>query len=71
MELSQRGFLVLCMNIRSDNNETLVRWETIPLDFNGVLKKQRVAKILLWGFSGGGARWRKFSTSPCNVVGAK
>ena len=30
MELSQRGFLVLCMNIRSDNNETLVRWETIP-----------------------------------------
>ena len=42
-ELSKRGFLVLCMNPRSDNNEALVRWETIPLDVKaGVefLKKQ-------------------------------
>src|SRR5689334_24859553 len=31
-ELSKRGFMVLCMNPRSDNNEALVRWETIPLD---------------------------------------
>jgi hypothetical protein len=57
-ELSKRGFLVLCMNPRSDNNEALVRWETIPLDVKaGVefLKKQQgIAKILLWGFSGGG-----------------
>ena len=29
-ELSKRGFMVLCMNPRSDNNEALVRWETIP-----------------------------------------
>lgn len=57
-ELSQRGFLVLCMNPRSDNNEALVRWETIPLDVKaGVefLKKQPgITKIVLWGFSGGG-----------------
>ena len=57
-ELSKRGFLVLCMNPRSDNNEALVRWETIPLDVKaGVefLKKQPgITKLLLWGFSGGG-----------------
>jgi hypothetical protein len=57
-ELSKRGFLVLCMNPRSDNNEAAVRWETIPLDVKaGVefLKKQQgITKIILWGFSGGG-----------------
>lgn len=57
-ELSKRGFLVLCMNPRSDNNESLVRWETIPLDVKvGVefLKKQAgIINIILWGFSGGG-----------------
>ena len=31
-ELSRRGFAVLCMNPRSDNNEAAVRFETIPLD---------------------------------------
>jgi hypothetical protein len=58
-ELSKRGFAVLCMNPRSDNNEALVRFETIPLDVSaGVqfLKKQTgITKIILWGFSGGGA----------------
>ncbi|MDO8629802.1 MAG: hypothetical protein Q7R41_04855, partial [Phycisphaerales bacterium] len=58
VELSKRGFLVLCMNPRSDNNEALVRWETIPLDVKaGVefLKKQPgVTKLILWGSSGGG-----------------
>ena len=58
-ELSRRGFAVLCMNPRSDNNEALVRFETIPLDVNaGVqfLKKQPgITEILLWGWSGGGA----------------
>ena len=57
-ELSKRGFLVLCMNPRSDNNEAAVRWETIPLDVKaGVefLKKQPgITKLILWGFSGGG-----------------
>ena len=58
-ELSRRGFAVLCMNPRSDNNEALVRFETIPLDVRaGVqfLKKQPgITRIILWGWSGGGA----------------
>jgi hypothetical protein len=31
-ELAKRGFMVLCMNPRSDNNEALVIWETLALD---------------------------------------
>jgi hypothetical protein len=58
-ELSRRGFAVLCMNPRSDNNEAAVRFETIPLDVRaGVqfLKSQPgISRIILWGFSGGGA----------------
>jgi hypothetical protein len=58
-ELSRRGFAVLCMNPRSDNNEALVRFETIPLDVHaGVqfLKKHPgITRIILWGWSGGGA----------------
>jgi pimeloyl-ACP methyl ester carboxylesterase len=58
-ELSRRGFAVLCMNPRSDNNEAMVRFETIPLDVKaGVdfFKKQAgITRVILWGFSGGGA----------------
>jgi hypothetical protein len=58
-ELSGRGFAVLCMNPRSDNDEASVRFETIPLDVKaGVefLKRQPgITKVILWGFSGGGA----------------
>lgn len=58
-ELSRRGFAVLCMNPRSDNNEALVRFETVPFDVSaGVqfLKKlPGITKIILWGWSGGGA----------------
>ena len=32
VELAKRGFMVLCMNPRSDNNEAMVKWETIALD---------------------------------------
>ena len=57
-ELSTRGFLVLCMNPRFDNNEAAVRWEDIALDVrSGVsfLRRQPgIAKVVLWGFSGGG-----------------
>ena len=57
-ELAKRGFLVLCMNPRFDNNEADVRWEDIALDVkSGVafLKKQPgITKVLLWGHSGGG-----------------
>ena len=58
-ELSRRGFAVLCMNTRFNNNEALVDWEKLPLDVKqGVdyLKdKQRVSKVILFGHSGGGA----------------
>src|SRR5262249_56049597 len=57
-ELAARGFMVLCMNPRSDNNEALVIWETLPLDVkSGVtfLRKQPgITKVLLLGGSGGG-----------------
>ncbi|HYR90045.1 MAG TPA: hypothetical protein VE422_38595 [Terriglobia bacterium] len=58
-ELSKRGFAVLCMNPRSDNNEALVRFETVPLDVRAgmeFLKRQPgITRIVLWGWSGGGA----------------
>ena len=57
-ELSRRGFAVLCLNTRFQNNEALVDFEKIPLDVKqGVeyLKKQGVAKVILLGHSGGGA----------------
>ncbi len=58
-ELSARGFLVLCMNPRSDNNEALVRWEDNALDVksgvNFLRAQAGITKVLLWGWSGGGA----------------
>ncbi|HEY4133586.1 MAG TPA: hypothetical protein VGO34_00090 [Alphaproteobacteria bacterium] len=57
-ELSKRGFLVLGMNPRSDNNEAAVDWDANQLDVReGVefLKKQPgIDKIVLLGHSGGG-----------------
>ncbi len=57
-ELAKRGFMVLGMNPRSDNNEASVRFEDIALDIKqGVelLRKQAgIQKIILIGFSGGG-----------------
>jgi len=58
-ELAARGYLALCMNPRSDNNEAAVRWEENALDVRrGVetLREQSgIDTVLLWGFSGGGA----------------
>jgi pimeloyl-ACP methyl ester carboxylesterase len=57
-ELSKRGFLVLAMNPRSDNNEAAVKWEDNALDVrSGVefLRRQPgITKVLLFGHSGGG-----------------
>ena len=57
-ELSKRGFLVLAMNPRFDNNEAAVKWEDIALDVkSGVefLRKQPgITKVILLGGSGGG-----------------
>jgi hypothetical protein len=58
-ELSSRGFLVLAMNSRFDNNEASVIWEVIALDVKqGVeyLRKQPgIRKVVLFGHSGGAA----------------
>jgi pimeloyl-ACP methyl ester carboxylesterase len=57
-ELSARGFLVLCMNSRFENNEVAVSFEQLPLDVKeGVLalrKQAGITKVLLFGHSGGG-----------------
>ena len=57
-ELSARGFMVLAVNPRSDNNEAAVDFEANALDLkSGVefLRKQPgITKVLLWGHSGGG-----------------
>ena len=58
-ELARRGFLVLAMNSRFDNNEAAVLWEQIALDVKtGVefLKRQAgVRTAVLFGHSGGAA----------------
>jgi enterochelin esterase-like enzyme len=57
-ELSKRGFVVLTMNPRSDNNEAAVNWEDNAFDVkSGVeyLRKQPgITKVILFGHSGGG-----------------
>lgn len=57
-ELSRRGYMVLGMNPRSDNNESIVDFEANALDIKaGVefLRKQRgITKVVLLGHSGGG-----------------
>ena len=57
-ELAKRGFMVLCMNPRSDNNEALVKWETIAVDVrsgvNFLRKQPGITTVLLLGGSGGG-----------------
>lgn len=57
-ELSRRGFLMLCMNTRYENNEALVDFEKLPLDVkNGVdfLRRQPgITKVLLFAHSGSG-----------------
>ena len=57
-ELSRRGFLLLCMNTRYENNEALVDFEKLPLDVKaGVdfLRAQAgITKVVLFGHSGGG-----------------
>src|SRR5436190_24370706 len=57
-ELSRRGFLMLCMTTRFENNEVFVDYERLPLDVkSGVdyLRKQPgITKVLLFGHSGGG-----------------
>lgn len=57
-ELSRRGFLLLCMNTRYENNEALVDFEKLPLDVKAGVDFLRaqpgITKIVLFGHSGGG-----------------
>ena len=57
-ELSRRGFMLLCMNTRFANNETLVRFEELALDVKAGVQFLRsqpgITKVLLFGHSGGG-----------------
>ncbi len=57
-ELAKRGFMVLGMNPRSDNNEASVNFENIAADIRqGVdflRKQQGITKVILIGHSGGG-----------------
>ena len=57
-ELSKRGFMVLAVNPRSDNNEAAVNFEANALDIkSGIefLRKQPgIRTVVLWGHSGGG-----------------
>jgi len=56
--LSQRGFMMLCVNTRFTNNEGLVRFEDIALDVKAAVqflrKQPGITKVLLFGHSGGG-----------------
>ena len=57
-ELAARGFMVLAMNPRSDNNEAAVSFEDNALDVKSGIEFLRrqpgITKVLLFGHSGGG-----------------
>jgi pimeloyl-ACP methyl ester carboxylesterase len=57
-ELAARGFMVLAMNPRSDNNEAAVSFEDNALDIKSGIEFLRrqpgITKVLLFGHSGGG-----------------
>jgi len=57
-ELARRGFMVLAMNPRSDNNESAVSFEDNALDLKSGIEFLRrqpgITKVLLFGHSGGG-----------------
>jgi hypothetical protein len=57
-ELSRRGFLMLCMNTRYENNEAAVDFEKLPLDVKAGVEFLRaqngISKVVLFAHSGGG-----------------
>ena len=57
-ELTRRGFMVLGMNPRSDNNEAAVNFEANALDIKSGIEFLRrqpgITKVVLFGHSGGG-----------------
>src|SRR5262249_54106362 len=62
-EMSNRGFVLLCVNTRFDNNESQAIFEQTALDVKAGVNFLRqnqsgltpgLTKIVLWGYSGGG-----------------
>jgi len=62
-QMRDRGFVVLCMNTRFDNNEAQVIFEQMALDVRAGINFLRqnqsgltpgIQRVILWGYSGGG-----------------
>jgi pimeloyl-ACP methyl ester carboxylesterase len=57
-EFAKRGYAVLCVNGRSDNNEALDTWNDLPLDaalgMRYLRDKLHLQKVLIFAHSGGG-----------------
>jgi pimeloyl-ACP methyl ester carboxylesterase len=57
-EFSKRGYAVLCVNGRSDNNEALDTWNELPLDaalgVKYLREQMKLDKVILFAHSGGG-----------------
>jgi len=77
-EMSNRGFVVLCINTRFDNNESQVIFEQTALDVKaGVLFLRQnqsgltpgITRVILWGYSGGGPAMSFYQAVAENGVG--
>jgi pimeloyl-ACP methyl ester carboxylesterase len=57
-EFAKRGYAVLCVAGRSDNNEALDTWNDLPLDaalgMHYLREQMKLPKVLLFAHSGGG-----------------
>jgi pimeloyl-ACP methyl ester carboxylesterase len=57
-EFAKRGYAVMCVNGRSDNNEALDYWNDLPLDaalgMHYLRDKLKLPKVLIFAHSGGG-----------------
>lgn len=58
-ELAARGFLAVCLNPRSENNESIAEWDNVMLDVQQGVEYSRkqpgIRTVILFGHSGGGA----------------
>lgn len=72
IELSKRGFVMLGMNPRFDNNETIVHFEEVALDVKAGVEFLRglhgIKHVLLLGHSGGGPTMTFYqATAECGL----
>jgi pimeloyl-ACP methyl ester carboxylesterase len=58
-QLAERGFLAVCLNPRSENNEAIAEWDNVMLDVQEGVRYARqlpgIRHVALFGHSGGGA----------------